>query len=183
MSPTTAGFGNGTVTDRVAELRAGFNRSFAEPPRRHDDEFDELLAIRAGERRYALRLRQTSGLYSDRKVTPLPGPIPALLGVAGFSGTIVPVYDLGALLGHPVAETPRWLAVAAGTPAVALAFHDLDGHVRVPTRSIIGETAGHGLRDCVRGMVPLPGGTRPIIDVPSVRTAVNVLTGHPNQES
>lgn len=170
------------VGDRVAELRTGFDRSFAEqPPRRHV-EFDELLAVRAGERRYALRLAQTSGLHLDRPITPLPGPVPALLGVAGFSGAVVPVYDLGALLGRPVPETPRWLVMAAGAPLLALAFNDLDGHLRVPSDSIVGETDGHGLRDCLRGMVPLPGGMRAIVDVPSVRAAVNVLTGHPTQE-
>jgi chemotaxis signal transduction protein len=166
------------VADRLAELRAGFDRSFAEPPRRHDDEYDELLAIRAGSRRYALRLSQTSGLFSDRPVTPLPGPLPALLGIAGFSGGIVPVYDLGALLGHPDPEPPRWLVLATGTPPVALAFHDLDGHLRVPTHSIVGESDRHGQRGCLRGMVPLPGGTRAIVDVPSVRAAVHVMTGH-----
>ena len=171
------------VTDRVTELRDGFDRSFAEPPRRHDGEFSELLEIRAGRRRYALRLSQTSGLYCNRPVTPLPGPVAALLGVAGFSGSIMPVYDLSALLAEPVTEAPRWLVVAVGTPSMALAFHDLDGHLRVPAESIVGEADGDGLRDCLRGMVLLPGGTRPIVDVPSVRAAVNVLTGHGNQET
>ena len=170
------------VSDRVAELRAGFDRSFAEPPRRRHVEFDVLLAIRAGQRRYALRLAQTSGLYSDRPITPLPGPVTALLGIAGFSGAVVPVYDLGALLGHPVPETPRWLVMAAGAPVVALAFNDVDGHLRVPTEAIVGESDGHGLRDCLLGMVALPGGMRPIIDVPSVRAAVNVLSGHETRE-
>jgi chemotaxis signal transduction protein len=166
------------VTERLTELRTAFDRSFAEPPRRHDRESSELLAIRAGDNRYALRLSQTSGLFSDRPITRLPGPLPALLGVAGFSGSIVPVYDLGALLGHPVAEPPRWLVLAAGAPAVALAFHDLDGHQRVPAASIVGEADQHGRRGCLRGMVPLPDGTRAIVDVPSVRTAVHALTGH-----
>ena len=56
----------------------------------------------------------------------------------------MPVYDLAALLGHPVPDRPRWLVLAAGTPPLALAFHDLDGHVRVPTSTIIGETDGDG---------------------------------------
>jgi chemotaxis signal transduction protein len=172
------GPGAGRVADRIADLRAMFDQSFAEPPRRHDAEASELLAIRAGERRYVLRLSQTSGLFSDRPITPLPGPLPALRGIAGFSGAIVPVYDLGALLGQPTPEPPRWLVLAAGTPPVALAFHDLDGHLRVPTESIIGESDQHGQRGCLRGMVPLPGGTRAIVDVPSVRSAINALTGN-----
>lgn len=165
------------VTDRLADLRAGFDRSFAAPPNRYDVEFCELLAIRANERQYALRLSQTSALHSDRPITALPGPVPALLGVAGFSGTVVPVYDLGALLGHSSAETPRWLVIAVGTPTLALAFHHLDGHLRIPTDSIVGAADGHGPHNCLRGMVPLPGGTRPIVDVPSVRAAVDVLIG------
>jgi chemotaxis signal transduction protein len=108
-------------------------------------------------------------------VTALPGPLSALLGVAGFGGTIVPVYDLAALLGHAIADRPRWLVLAAGTPALALAFHHLDGHVQVTTDSIIAEA---GARDCLRGMVTLPGGTRPIVDVQAARAAVHQLTGH-----
>jgi purine-binding chemotaxis protein CheW len=166
------------VGERLAGLREDFDRSFAEPARRHDVEHDELLAVRAGGRPYALRLSQTSGLYPDRPVTPLPGPIAALLGVAGFSGAIVPVYDLAALLGHPVPDRPRWLVLAAGTPALALAFHDLDGHVRVPADSIMTETGAAASRGCLRGMVPLAGGTRPIVDLPAARAAVHALTGH-----
>lgn len=163
------------VADRIAGLRADFDRSFAEPARRHDVEHVELLAIRAGGRPYALRLSQTAGLFPDRPVTPLPGPLAALLGVAGFSGTIIPVYDLAALLGHAVPERPRWLVLATGTPPLALAFHDLDGHVRVPTDTIVAESEGRG---SLRGMVPLPGGTRAIVDLPAARGAVHALTGH-----
>ena len=168
------------MTDGVADLRADFDRSFADPVRRHDEEHVELLAIRAGGRPYALRLSQTSGLFPDRPVTPLPGPLAALLGVAGFSGAIVPVYDLAALLGHPAPDRPRWLVLAAGAPALALAFHELDGHVRVPAGVIVAE--GPRGAGSLRGMVPLPGGTRPIVDLPAARAAVHRLTGHGDEE-
>lgn len=164
------------VSARLARLRDEFDASFALPLRRHDDDQEELLAIRAGGRAYALRLSQTSGLFPDRPVTPLPGPLPALLGVAGFSGAITPVYDLAALLGHPIPDRPRWLVQAVGTPPLALAFHGLDGHVRVPTSAIVAEEhAGSG---CVRGMVPLADGTRPIVDVTAARAVVHRLAGH-----
>jgi len=166
------------VTDRLTGLRGDFDRSFAEPARQHDVEYAELLAIRAGGHAYALRLSQAFGVHSDRPVTPLPGPQAALLGVAGFSGAIVPVYDLAALLGHPVPAVPRWLVLAAGSPPLALAFHDLDGHVRVPTSTIVDETEGHAGREVLRGMVLLPGGTRPLVDLPSARAVVHQLTGH-----
>jgi chemotaxis signal transduction protein len=164
------------VGERLAGLRADFDRSFAEPVRQHDDGHAELLAIRAGGRPYVLRLSQTSGLHPDRPVTPLPGPIAALLGVAGFGGAVVPVYDLAALLGHPLPERPRWLVLAAGAPPLALAFHQLDGHLRVPAGSLV--TDGRPGTGSLRGMVALPGGTRPIVDLPATRAAVHRLAGH-----
>jgi chemotaxis signal transduction protein len=167
-----------TVTGRMERLRDDFDRSFAEPARSHDAEHVELLAIRAGDRPYALGLSQTSGLHPDRPVTPLPGPQPALLGLAGFAGTAVPVYDLAALLGHPVATRPRWLVLAAGSPPLALAFHDLDGHVRVPAAAVVPEAPVEGRRGIVSGMVTLAGGARPIVDVTAARAAVHLLTGH-----
>ncbi|MEV4640999.1 chemotaxis protein CheW [Actinoplanes sp. NPDC049548] len=166
------------VAERLAGLREEFDRSFAEPARRHDVEYAELLAVRAGGRPYALRLSQASGLHPDRPVTPLPGPQAALLGVAGFGGAIVPVYDLAALLGHAVPERPRWLVLASGAPPLALAFHELDGHVRVPATDIVEETAGRDGSDILRGMAPIAGGSRPIVDLPAARAAVHQLTGH-----
>lgn len=165
-----------TVQSRLTGLRTDFDRSFAEPVRPHAEDSVELLAIRAGGRPYALRLSQASGVHPDRPVTALPGPLPALLGVAGFGGGILPVYDLAALLGHPAGDRPRWLVLAAGTPPLAFAFGQLDGHVRVADDSII--TEGHQGAGCLRGMVPLAGGSRPIVDLPAARSAVHRLTGH-----
>ncbi|WP_030435364.1 chemotaxis protein CheW [Actinoplanes subtropicus] len=166
------------VAGRIDELRQEFDRSFAEPVRRHDEEHVELLAVRAGGRPYALRLAQTAGLHPDRPVTPLPGPLPALLGLAGFAGTVVPVYDLAALLGHPAGGHPRWLVLAAGQPPLGLAFHELDGHVRVTADAIVREQTHEGPRGCLRGIAGLDGAARPIIDVPATRALVHALAGH-----
>lgn len=167
----------GSVAGRLDQLRGEFDHSFAEPVRSHEDQHAELLVVRAGGCPYAIRLSQTSGLHPDRPVTPLPGPLNALLGLAGFAGAVVPVYDLAALLGHPAGDRPRWLVLATGSPALGLAFHDLDGHVRVPAGAIVGEAGRQG-RGCLRGMVELPGGARPIVDVPAARAAVHALAGH-----
>jgi purine-binding chemotaxis protein CheW len=161
----------------ASDLRRRFDESFAAPPRPPLADTDELLALRAGGAPYALRLRQAAGLYSDRPVTPLPGPVPALLGVAGFSGAIVPVYDLGALLGTPSTGVPRWLVLATGAPALAVAFDELEGHLRVTTEALVDEPGGHPPQGYLRGMVALPDGTRPIVDLPAVRAGVHALTG------
>ncbi|WP_432825043.1 chemotaxis protein CheW [Dactylosporangium sp. CA-092794] len=184
---TTAGPAKqgGSLEQRLARLRAEFDRSFADPPRSEVAGYDDLLAIRAGGVRYALRLTQAAGLFPDRPVTRLPGPLPALLGVAGFRGSIVPVYALAAVFGTggtPAVsdrngDVPRWLVLAAGVPPVALAFEELDGHLRVPRDGLVEEAAGHGPHGCLRGIVPLPGGARPIVDVPAVRAAVQTAVG------
>jgi chemotaxis signal transduction protein len=165
------------VGGRIDRLRGDFDRSFTEPARSHAVEHVELLAVGAGGRPYALRLSQTAGLHPDRPVTPLPGPQPALLGLAGFAGTVVPVYDLAALLGHPGTGRPRWLVLAAGTPMLALAFHELDGHVQLAADAIVTEAVADG-GGCLRGMATLGGVTRPIVDVPAARALVHSLTGH-----
>ncbi|WP_433044456.1 chemotaxis protein CheW [Dactylosporangium sp. CS-033363] len=175
--PQDARKDRGRLEKRLAELRDEFDRSFADPPRSAVAGHDDLLAIRAGGVRYALRLTQAAGLFPDRPVTRLPGPLGALLGVAGFRGAIVPVYDLAAVLGTAAMavggeDGARWLVLAAGQPAVALAFAGLDGHLRVPSDALIEEADGHGPHGCLRGIVPLPDGARPIVDVPAVRAAV-----------
>jgi chemotaxis signal transduction protein len=163
---------------RAVEMRERFDRSFAEPVSRDEVEYVELLAIRAGGRPYALRLGQTSALHPDRPVTPLPGPLGALLGVAGFGGTVVPVYDLATLLGHPAPARPRWLVLAAGDPPLAFAFHELDGHARIPVASIITETGEGRNRGSLRGMALLADGIRPIADLTAARAAVHSLAKH-----
>ncbi|GAA4938210.1 chemotaxis protein CheW [Actinoplanes utahensis] len=163
-----------TVAERVARLREDFDRSFAEPARVSGGESIELLAVRAGGRPYALKLTQAAGVHPDRPVTALPTTVRPLLGVAGFAGIVVPVYDLAALLGHPIPDRPRWLLLTAGTPPLALAFHGLDRHLRVPVDCVIDSVIGDG---CLRGVVRLPDGDRAIVDVPATRALVHELAG------
>ncbi|MBW6435392.1 chemotaxis protein CheW [Actinoplanes hulinensis] len=167
-----------TVAGRVTRLREEFDRSFAEPARVLECGTVELLAVSAGDRPYALRLAEASGVHPDRPVTPLPTSVRALLGVAGFAGAVVPVYDLAALLGHPVPRRPRWLLLAHGTPPLALAFHELDRHLRVPLADVVDGFDGGGPDSCLHEMVRLPDGHRPIVDVPAVRELVHRLAGH-----
>ncbi len=162
-----------SVSSLTTRLRERFDASFGEPPHAGAAQVHELLALRAGGEPYALRLRQTLGLYADRPVTALPGPAPALLGVAAFSGTIVPVYDLGVLLGGSPSPAPRWLVLAAGPTPLAVAFAELDGHLRVAPRDVVAEPDGRSLRPGLSGMVTLPGGARPLVDLPAVRALVS----------
>src|SRR5215218_10100104 len=93
--------GSAVPTNRAAELREAFDRSFAQLATSEADVVESLLGIRIGTDPYGLRLGELSGLFADKKITRLPSPVSELLGIAGFRGAVLPVYDLGMLLGCP----------------------------------------------------------------------------------
>lgn len=160
---------------RAAALREAFDRSFAVPRPPNPPPSEDLLAIRVGEEPYALRLSDIAALHPDRRITPLPGSMPALRGIAGFRGAVVPVYDLAALLGQPPAEAVRWHAIAASAP-VAFAFAALDRQLRVPRDAIVPNETGEQPHRYVREFVRMTEGVvHPIVDLPSVIDAVKRL--------
>jgi chemotaxis signal transduction protein len=156
---------------RAAALRAAFDRSFAEPEAAEAAARENLLSIRVGPQACAVRLSDVAGLFAGKPVTRLPSEAPALLGIAGFRGTIMPVYDLAMLLGQPRAESSRWLVVTAAAP-VALAFGAFDGHLHVPASAIVPRQAGDSAERHVREFLRAPDLVLPIVHLPSILDAV-----------
>ena len=74
--------------ERAAELRADFDRGFADAGARRCRAKHDLLAIRVGTEPCAMRLSEIAGLFADRKITRVPGSKAALLGIAGFRGAM-----------------------------------------------------------------------------------------------
>ncbi len=186
------------LLDRAAALRDAFDHSFAEPLPPDPPPLTDLLAIRIGTEPYALRLSEIAGLFADRKITPIASRVPALLGIAGFRGAIVPVYDLHVLLGHHAVEATRWLAVAADA-SVAFAFAAQEGQLRCGPDAIVPYQSGDGQsgdgqsddgpsRRHVREFVRTGDFVRPIIDLVVVVDAVrrqvpaNLNPANPNVE-
>jgi purine-binding chemotaxis protein CheW len=153
--------------DRVAELRHAFDRSFADVPSLDTTAFEDLLDVRFGTAQYALRVREISGLIADVRITPIPTPISELLGIAGIRASILPVYDLGAMLGHPAESKPRWMAIAAGDAPVGLAFARFERHLRVRADAIVAAGRFDAPRH-MRQVVLLKAGVRPIVSVAAV---------------
>lgn len=156
---------------RAEDLARAFDDDFARPVAARGAATEDLLAIRVGAERYVVARRELAGLHADKPVTPLPGDAPGLLGISGFRGALVPVYDLRVVLGvaaAPGAGAPRWLMTAASAP-VALAFAQFDAFLRVPREAISAhpDAAGH-----VRGTVQAGGETRPILDLASILDAI-----------
>ena len=154
--------------NRAEALRRAFDRSFAEAPRAESTAVQDMLAVQVGDTPYAVRLGDIAGLFADKRVTRVPSPVPELMGIAGFRGIMVPVYDLGALFGNPRADALRWLVVTATKSKVALGFTNFGGHLRVAADAI--EVADDETRTPrpVRGVVRTAAGIHPIINIAAV---------------
>src|SRR5262249_32526773 len=88
------------VSERAAALRLAFATAFAEPIGTRADTDVEVLSIVVGATRYGVHLSEVLAVVADKPVTAIPSPSRALLGLAGFRGSIVSVFDMAALLGE-----------------------------------------------------------------------------------
>jgi chemotaxis signal transduction protein len=158
------------ISKRAAELRRDFDRGFADPPFVAGEAKQDLLAIRLGARRLAIRLSEIAGLFADKKITPVPGAAAGMLGIAGFRGSILPVYDLQSLLELSASEAPRWLVVAAAAP-VAFSFEAFEEQIRVPADSIKCEQT-QAKNSFTKEFIQTEGVLRPIIQLSAVLEAV-----------
>ena len=149
---------------RAEDMKREFDRGFAVVHERAEARTEDLLAIGLFGAKYALRLQDVAGLSSNKKITRIPAARPGLLGIAGFRGRILPVYDLGALIGLPGSVTPRWLAVARSGD-VAVAFEAFDGHLRVPAGSIAANEYKDGGRQYLSHLIRSEDGIRSIVNL------------------
>ncbi len=154
------------LTHVASELRATFDAAFAkahaaEPPPELD-----LLEIRVAEHGYALRLSQVLALHADRKLAPVPGPRPELLGLVGMRGVVAPVYDLRLLLGYPATTPPRFVAQVRAPAPFAVAFELFERHLRVAESDVTLAAAntdfGH---EFAPGSVKRASGLLPLLDL------------------
>lgn len=156
--------------NRARELREAFDASFARPAETAASEGVALLGIRVAGVPYALRLADIAGVYADRPITRVPARARALLGIAGVRNTVIPVFDLAALLDAPPASAPRWLVVVARR-SLALAFEALEGQLRGEAIAA-GERAAAGATEHVSELVRVGGELRPIISIPSLIASI-----------
>jgi len=148
------GLAPGTARPELAleTLRSEFDRSFALPLVANARDTLDLVAIRVGDRAYALAGAELGGITAGRRSTPLPSPDPALGGLVGLRGALVAAFDLGVLLGVRASAVPtRWLALSARDRQLAFCFDELEGYLTVKrsalraTETSDAELVGHVL--------------------------------------
>ncbi|MDB4962353.1 MAG: chemotaxis protein CheW [Myxococcales bacterium] len=151
----------------ASDLRDAFDGSFA-VARDPAEELEDVLAIRVGDSPHAIRMGEIASLFADRAVTSLPSRRPDLIGLVGFRGAFVPVFDLARLLGHaPSGAALRWMVVVAGG-AFALAFEGFEQHLRVSRAAIVPYAGAGATPSHVREVVHTGGQLRPLIDITSL---------------
>jgi chemotaxis signal transduction protein len=157
----------------AAELRANFDAAFAVQQSKSAGAEIDVLAIRVSGHGYALRLSEVLAVHAERQLTAVPSPLPALLGLVGVRGLVVPIYDLRLLLGHGAGPTPRWLALARAASPIGFAFDTFEAHWRLPLGAVVAGTAGvaHGNR-FAPGSVETDAGPRPLLHLPSLIESV-----------
>lgn len=124
---------NLSVSGKAAELRKAFDHARSLPLDSSIEAAREsLLALRVAGVPYAVRVSEVSGVAHGRKLVPLPGPLPELLGLVGIRGGILPVYSLAALLGYPQesGDVP-WLLLCGSKDSAGFAFREFEGSMRV----------------------------------------------------
>jgi purine-binding chemotaxis protein CheW len=104
---------------RARRLREAFDRGFAQAERKARGPQVDLLLVQLGGEPHGIRLSAVGGLHADHPITPLPTELPALLGLAAFRGTLVPVYHLPTLMGYAPTTpgAPAAAAKAGASPA------------------------------------------------------------------
>jgi chemotaxis signal transduction protein len=153
-------------------LRSAFDESFALPSRSREDQ-ESVIQIRVAGEVFAIRCSQTAGLLKSRRIVPLPSRIPELLGLAALRGSLLPVYDLAALLGiSRGVSAPSWLILAPGDTPIGLAFDGFEGQ-HVPDW-LSGEPSE---RQYVGQLVRIGPAVRAVLDIPGLADAIRKRAG------
>jgi chemotaxis signal transduction protein len=163
---------------RVVALRRAFDESFAAPPPEGSQGLEDLLRIRVAGDPYAIRLRDIAGVVARRKIVPVPGGSPDLLGSAGIRGGIVPVFGLSLLLGYDhAADLPSWMVLCGSDESIALAFPELEGYSRLPRSSIHVDDNLRPASQHVKEVARMGLEFRPIISIPLIAATIRNRTG------
>jgi len=156
----------------LEQLRSAFDETFAVPFRSREDQ-ESVIQIRVGSEPFAVRPGHIAGLVKSRKIVPVPSRIPELLGASALRGSLIPVYDLAAMLGIPPGVTgPTWLILAPGDPPIGLAFDGFEGR-QVPEWF----SDEQGERQYVRQLVRIGSAVRAVLDIPGLAEAIRRRAG------
>lgn len=163
----------------LADLRREFDNAFAALPAGPGEGRESLIALRAAGEPLAVRTLHIVGICKRRRIVPVPTRVSGLLGLTGFRGALLPVYDLAALLGLPgAAGEGAWLMLTGPETPVGLIFDEFEGQVEVE-RACLYESERSSERAHLRMVARMGAGHRAVIDIPGVVEEIRKNAGHP----
>lgn len=133
----------------------------------------ELIAFRLGGQEFCVDVMSIREIRGWTVATPLPASPDFVRGVINLRGSVLPIVDLGARLGFPMAEpTARHAIIVSqiGTQVIGLLVEGVSDIFTVtddtiqPTPDVASEMA----KRFVRGVIPLDGRLISIIAIDSV---------------
>lgn len=161
------------IERRLAELREAFDASFTMPASPGDVDQEDMLAIRVGGGRFAVRVSELAGVHACRKIVPLPGEVLGLLGVVGIRGRLVAAYRLTDLVSAGPPEGPmRWLLACAADSQVGLLIESLDAYLRITAANLHPARNEEGISEHVREVLQHDSGSRGVLSVPSILASI-----------
>lgn len=163
---------------RLTDVRRAFDATFAAPVRSFEEERRSVLAIRAGEGRFAIRVEDLSGVEACRKIVKVPGSVPGLLGLTGLRGRLLAVYDLGAMLGQPSLDMRagsrrelRWMLVCGKDSGIGLLIEEIEAFVRIADADLKPIEPGVA-GEYIRAVLQRGASIRGVVDIASIVAAV-----------
>lgn len=126
--------------EHLEQLRRDFDLSFSRPASREEQLFVPVLRIALGDRELALRAEGLRGIRYGRRIIPVRGGLPELLGLGGLQGEVIPVYDLAQLLGYGRGSRRwAWWCLPRAEEPLAFAFERLVGYAALPQQDFKGD--------------------------------------------
>ena len=125
------------------------------------------LVVKVGDERYAIAVEEVREVRTGLDPTPLPGAPPAVLGLENVRGEVIPVVDLGGLIGAGARDDPAAIVVVeGGGRCAALAVGELLEVMPLSEESAQEDT------EMLRSSTLIDGVLVGIVDTPAVLDAV-----------
>lgn len=153
---------------QLEQLKLAFDQSFALPDMPIAAAKVTLIAVRVADRPFAIRNADILAVFKAADLTRVPSSIRSLLGLAQFRDDLLPVHDLGPLLGTE-ATAGSWMVVERSAEA-AFAFSSFEGPIEIDERA--DPSAPHEAAAPRRGIITSAGEMRPIVDLPSILATI-----------
>lgn len=98
----------------------------------------EVMACQLGGERYAIETRYIFEAFPLTQVTPVPGAGATLAGIANLRGTLLPVFDLGQVLGfqHAISDLVRVVVLGRAGAELGVLVDYVEELIVVPRETL-----------------------------------------------